>query len=262
MFGVVPRPLWSRKSPPDEMNRVLMSMRLLLIEDGVRTTLVDTGAGEGHDERFREIHALDARPVRDALLPAGLEPGQIDRVINTHLHFDHAGGNATPAGGQPSRRPALPEAEYLVQAAEVAVSGRRDSRRLRAAYSGVSLSALQREPGRLRTVEGEIDLGGGVRLLPAPGHTPGMQIVIIAAGEDTFAFPADLMPMAAHAALGWIPAYDLEPLVSMETKRRILRRAVEEEWKLVLQHDPEMPLAVLREESGGRLVSRPWEPRA
>jgi len=257
MFGVVPRPLWEKEHAPDERNRIRLSLNLLLVDDGRRRTLVDTGAGNKLDEKATEIYRLETRPIEEILAPAGLRPGDIDRVINTHLHFDHAGGN-TVRGEEGELKPAFPEAEYLVQRAELETA-RRDDERTRAAYRPDDFEPLAQEEGRLRLVDGDLDLGGGLSLRLAPGHTPGMQVVLARGAGETLAFLADLVPTAAHVRPAWIMAFDLEPLASLATKKRMLAQALDRGWRLVFQHDPRTDLGVL-EEAGGRLRVRPWRP--
>lgn len=257
MFGVVPRPLWEKEHAPDERNRIRLALNILLVDDGRKRTLMDTGAGTKLDVKATEIYGLETRPIDEVLAPAGLRPGDIDRVVNSHLHFDHAGGNtARDSGGKPVA--ALPNAEYLVQRAELKAA-LRPNERTRASYRPDDFEPLAEEEGRLRLVEGESDLGRGLRLRPAPGHSAGMQVLLVRDAGSTLAFLADLVPTAAHVRLPWIAAYDLEPLVSLASKKRLLAQALTEGWRLVFQHDSETALGVL-EETGGRLRVRPWRP--
>lgn len=257
MFGVVPRPLWEKEHAPDERNRIRLALNVLLIDDGHRRTLVDTGAGTKLDAKATEIYRLETRPIDEILAPAGLRPGDIDLVINTHLHFDHAGGNTViGSGGEP--RAALPEAEYLVQRAELETA-RLDNERTRAAYFPADFEPLASEKGRLRVAEGDLDLGRGLSLRLAPGHTAGMQVVLVEGAGSTLAFLADLVPTTTHVRLPWIMAFDLDPLASLASKKRLLAEALARGWWLAFQHDPETALGVL-EEADGRLRLRPWRP--
>jgi len=231
-------------------------MNLLLIEDGKQCTLVDTGAGTKSDDRFRDIYRLEPRSAEEILKPAGLRPAQIDRVINTHLHFDHAGGNTVrdEAGGL---HPAFPNAEYVVQRGELETA-RWDNDRTRASFAPDDFEPLAREEGRLRLVEGDVEISRGILLRVARGHTPFMQLVLLHGTEGTVAFMADLVPTASHVRYPYIMAYDLEPLETLATKRRLLPQAASEGWRLILEHDHEMPLARL-EEQQGRLAARAVE---
>jgi glyoxylase-like metal-dependent hydrolase (beta-lactamase superfamily II) len=255
MFGVVPKPLWERERTPDPENRIELSMNVLLIEDGRGRTLVDTGAGAEWSEKERGIYRLAPRSPDEILAPAGLRPEQIDRVIVTHLHFDHAGGN-TVTGPCGERLPAYANAEYVLQSGEIETARRKDNERIRASYVPDHFEPLLAESGRCRTVEGDVALTPAIRLRLAPGHTPHMQIVEVRGGAETFAFLADLVPTSSHLRLPYVMGYDLEPLATLETKRRVLREAVEQRWTVVFEHDRTVPVARLAERDG-RMVTEP-----
>jgi len=259
MFGVVPKALWARERAPDEENRIELALHLLLVEDGRSRTLIDTGAGSKLDGKTRAIYRLRSRSAEEILEPAGLRPEQIDRVINTHLHFDHAGGN-TVLGADGRLAAAFPNAQYVVQRAELETA-RLNHERTRAAYFRDDFEPLSTEDGRLRIVEGDLALDDNLVLRLAPGHTPGMQVVLVTSRAGTLAFLADLVPMSSHIPYPWIMAFDLEPLTTLASKKRLLAQAVAENWRLVFQHDPRMPLATL-EASDGRLRARAWHPAA
>jgi glyoxylase-like metal-dependent hydrolase (beta-lactamase superfamily II) len=253
MFGIVPRVLWERQRTPDESHRIELAMHVLLIEEGGRRTLVDCGAGTKGDEKFRSMYRLDVKPAADWLAPAGIRPDQIDRVLLTHLHFDHAGG-CTEDDGAGGRRPAFPRAEYVVQRKEL-VFADSGNERSRASYRPEDWRPLTEE-GRVRLVDGDFDFGPRVRLVPAPGHTPGHQIVLVGVGARTLAFLADLVPTASHLPLAWGMGFDAEPLVAVETKRRVLPMAVREGWWVVFQHDCDIPLGSIQDRNG-RLSAEP-----
>lgn len=256
MFGVVPRTLWQRECEPDNRNRIRLAMHVLLVDDGKELTLVDTGAGTDWSDKERSIYRLETKTAAELLAPAGVAPERIDRVINSHLHFDHAGGNTVPepSGGA---RPAFPNAEYVVQRGEIETA-RSANERTRASYKVESWEPLL-EGQRVRAVEGEVAIGDALRLVPAPGHTPHMQIVLVVTGAGTVAFLADLVPTASHVPYPYIMGYDLEPLRTLETKKRVLSQAAAENWHLVFEHDDGLPLGKLVE-SDGRLQARPVEP--
>jgi glyoxylase-like metal-dependent hydrolase (beta-lactamase superfamily II) len=229
-------------------------MNVMLVDDGRTRTLVDSGAGSKWDARGRDIYGLEPREPEEFLAPAGLRPEAIDRVVSSHLHFDHAGGN-TVRREDGSLRPAFPGAEYVVQKGELDFA-RLDNERIRASYFAENYEPLAAESGRLRLVEGDVALGGGVRVCVAPGHTPHLQAVLVEAGGRTLAFVSDLVPTASHVSYPWIMGYDLDPLATLASKKRILARAAREGWLLVFPHDARLPVAVL-EEAKGKLRARP-----
>jgi len=242
MFGVVPRPLWERRIAPDGRNRIPLALRCLLVEAPAALVLIDTGVGNKEDEKFREIYGIsnEGSPTRleDGIRAAGFEPSDVDLVINTHLHFDHAGGD-TVRTDEGEMRPAFPGARYVVQRGEFDFA-HRDNERIRASYLGHNFDPVA-EAGLWDFVQGEAVITEGVRVVPTPGHTPHHQSVLLEDGGEVACFLADVCPTHAHLPLPWIMGYDLEPLVTLESKRALWRRALDEEWLLVFEHDPEVP---------------------
>ena len=240
MFGVVPKPLWSRRAPADERNRIELAMRCLLIETSAATVLVDTGLGNKESEKFRDIYAVqnDGRPTRleDSLRALGVSPASVDIVVNTHLHFDHAGGNVvmTPDG---DLTPAFPRARYVIQEGELGFAGSNNPR-VRASYMSKNFMPLV-EAGLVDLPRGNDSLVEGLRLMLTPGHTPYHQSVVVESQGETAVFLADLCPAAAHLPLPWIMAFDVEPMVTLETKTALWERARNEGWILIFQHDVE-----------------------
>lgn len=251
MFGVVPKPLWSRLREPDEQNRICLGMNLLLIEDGERRILVDTGAGQKWDEKSKAIYRIEAVAPESYLGPLGLGPDDIDVVINSHLHFDHAGGNTRLEGERLVS--AFPNAEFFVQRAELELA-RQQNERIRASYDPDNFEPIAE---RFRLSEGATSLFPGVSVEPAPGHTPGMQMILVEGGGETLCFLADLVPTTSHVRYPYIMGYDLEPLRTLASKKEVLPRALREGWLLLFEHDHDLPLATLREENG-RMAVEPW----
>jgi glyoxylase-like metal-dependent hydrolase (beta-lactamase superfamily II) len=258
MFGVVPKPLWERHRTPDDRNRIRLGMNVLLIEDGRRRWLVDTGAGTKEDAKFRDLYGLAPKNAEDLLAPAGVRPEEIDVVVNSHLHFDHAGGNTT-RDGRGELTSAFPNARFIVQRGELEFA-RWDNERIRASYLADNFDPIDRD-GRFDLVDGDVDLDPRIRVEKAPGHTPHLHVVIVDGGERTVCFLADLVPTATHVPYPWIMGYDLEPLETLASKKRLLPRAAREGWVLVFEHDADLPVGVL-EERGGKLAARPFEPEA
>jgi glyoxylase-like metal-dependent hydrolase (beta-lactamase superfamily II) len=253
MFGVVPKPLWERRIAPDERNRIPLALRCLLVEHPDGLILIDTGLGNKEDAKFRDIYGVDNAghrgPTRleDALAEAGYRPGEIGWVLNTHLHFDHAGGNTwiEPSEGDGSGAPrlAFPEATYLVQAGDLDFA-RRANERTRASYLPSNYEPVV-AAGRLRTIEGDQELFPGVSVRLIPGHVPFLQGILLESRGERLFYLADLVPTRHHLPLPWIMGYDVEPLRTLETKRVLLREAIAGQWLLFFEHDPELVMSRL-----------------
>jgi len=240
MFGVVPKPLWERRVAADERNRIQLGMRCLLIEHAIGPVLIDTGAGNKETDKFYDIYGIENRgqtgPTRleDGLRELGFGVEDIVLVINSHLHFDHAGGNTT-RDTDGTVRATFPNARYVVQAGEYAYATHTNERTA-ASYFPPNFEPL-REAGVFDLVEGEREIVAGIRAIPTPGHTPHHQGLLIESNGAHAFYLADLVPTTSHLPLPWIMGYDVEPLVTLETKRRILKRAVDEDWLMVFEHD-------------------------
>jgi glyoxylase-like metal-dependent hydrolase (beta-lactamase superfamily II) len=247
MFGVVPKVLWEKKSPPDEKNRIRMRANSLLVRAANKTIVVETGNGTQWDPKLRAIYAIqDGDPLLDSLAKAGVQPGQVDLVINTHLHFDHAGGNTRLANGRVV--PTFPRAWYIVQRGELE-HAMNPTERDRASYFPENIQAVSNEE-RWELLEGDQEILPGISVARIPGHNADIQAVKITGGGKTLAFVADLLPTRHHIPLPWIMAYDLYPLQTLETKRLWVRRIVEEGWIVVFGHDPDIAAATLQERDG------------
>jgi glyoxylase-like metal-dependent hydrolase (beta-lactamase superfamily II) len=240
MFGVVPKPMWEKRIAPDVRNRIPLALRCLLIEHADGLVLVDTGAGNKESEKFIEIYGLEnagapgPTALEDAIREAGHAPDDVRWVINTHLHFDHAGGNTV-------RRPdgsiglAFPNATYVVQRGELEFASN-PNERIRASYLPPNYAPVM-EAGRYLLVVDEVNVLPGIDLLPTPGHVPYHQSILVQSGGQSLIYLGDLVPTSAHLPGPWIMGYDLEPLVTLETKKRILTRAAREGWQLFFEHD-------------------------
>jgi len=248
MFGVVPKPLWQKRIPADERNRIPLAMRCLLVEHPHGLVLIDTGAGNKDDEKFRDIYGLEnagnPTQLEDAIRAAGHDPAGVKLVINTHLHFDHAGGNTTKGtkgtkgteGTQGKIVPSFPNARYVVQKGELEFAGS-PNERIRASYLAANYQPVA-AAGLFDLIEGDAEILPGIRALVTPGHVPYHQSILVESEGETACFLGDLCPTTAHLPAPWIMGYDLEPLVTLETKKRVLKRAAEENWLLVFEHDP------------------------
>jgi glyoxylase-like metal-dependent hydrolase (beta-lactamase superfamily II) len=244
MFGVVPKPLWEKRIPADERNRIALGMRCLLLEHPSGPILIDTGAGNKENAKFKDIYGLEnegtngATMLEDGLAQAGFSAADITLVINTHLHFDHAGGNTrTKTDG--SLAVTFPNAHYIIKRGEYDYA-MHPNERTSASYFERNFVPLE-SAGVIEFVSREKEIVKGVRVIPTPGHTPFHQSVLIeSAGERAF-YLGDLVPTHAHLPLPWIMGYDVEPLVTLETKRRILKQAMDERWLLIFEHDASVP---------------------
>jgi glyoxylase-like metal-dependent hydrolase (beta-lactamase superfamily II) len=247
MFGVVPKPLWQRRIAADDRNRIPLALRCLLIEHDDGLVLVDTGLGNKEDAKFKDIYGVvnegkhGRTGLEDALAELGHATDDVRWVINTHLHFDHAGGNTYRevvedggGGGGNGRaiRVTFPRATYVVQQGELEFA-RHTNERTTASYLPPNF-----EPVAFTLVSGEAAPLPGIRCLPTPGHVPFHQSVLLESAGERVCFLADLVPTAAHLPLPWIMGYDLEPLVTLESKRRLYARAEAEGWLLFFEHDP------------------------
>jgi glyoxylase-like metal-dependent hydrolase (beta-lactamase superfamily II) len=248
MFGVVPKPLWEKRIPADERNRIPLAMRCLLVETPAALVLIDNGVGNKEDEKFRDIYGIEnagsPTALEDALRTAGFSPGDVDVMIDTHLHFDHAGGNTTRQDG--ALHLSFPRANYIVQRGEFDWAHRRNER-IQASYLPHNFDPVA-QAGRFTFVEGETEVIPGIRVLPTPGHTPHHQSVLVTSEDETACFLADVIPTSAHLPLPWIMGYDVEPLVTMESKRSLLAQARRGNWLLIFEHDPVVGWGYLTED--------------
>ncbi len=241
-FGLVPRPLYQRYFQPEADNTVPMVLLSLLVRDGERVVLVDTGLGEKMGEQEAAAWRLE-RPG-GGLLPGlkalGIEPQDVDLVVNTHLHSDHCGGNTRPGRG--GAVPTFPRATYLVQRVEWAQASHPDVR-TRNTYLAANFRPLE-ERGQLRLLHGGMSITSHLRLVPTPGHTPGHQSLILQSEDHWAMFVGDMASYAVHMERpAWVTAFDIDPLANLETKARWRRWAQQRGAWLFFEHDPFLPVA-------------------
>jgi glyoxylase-like metal-dependent hydrolase (beta-lactamase superfamily II) len=244
MFGVVPKPLWSRRIAADERNRITLAMRPLLVEHPDGLVLIDSGLGNKETTKFKDIYGIENAGVNgrtaleDSIAALGFSTDDIRVVINTHLHFDHAGGGTYIPADDVERRvfPTFPNARYLAHRRELEYATHANER-TQASYFPHNWAVLQ-ERGMLELIEGEADtIVPGIEVLVTPGHTPWHMSVLLESGGDRLFFPADTIPTAHHLPLPWIMGYDVEPLRTLESKRALYRRGVAEGWRVAFEHD-------------------------
>jgi glyoxylase-like metal-dependent hydrolase (beta-lactamase superfamily II) len=257
MFGVVPRTLWSQVCPPDEENRIRMNMNCVFIDTGREKILIETGIGQKWTARQTTMYGINRqRSFAESLeLKTGSKPSDITIVINTHLHFDHAGGN-TELNNSSQPVPAFPNARYLLSAAEVK-HAESPSERDRASYLPDNWRPL-RETNQLEEKDSNYEVVPGLTMETHAGHNRSMQCWRLNRdGQTMFGF-ADLIPTRAHVRLPWIMGYDLYPVETLESKKRLLPQAAREKWLCLLYHDPDAPLFLL-EEQEGKILPNPYE---
>ncbi|MFQ5701345.1 MAG: MBL fold metallo-hydrolase [Acidobacteriota bacterium] len=241
MFGVVPKPLWSKQHAADERNRIHMVTRCLLIRGEGRVVLVDTGMGQGWSDKERDIYAIENgdRFIENSLTAQGVNAADVTDVILSHLHFDHAGGAVTRRAG--ALEATFPNARYHVQQQHLAWA-LGPTQRDRRSFRPETFLPL-RDTGRLVLARGKEEILPGIFVEPTAGHTISHQIVRIGEGEGSVVYCGDLIPMAAHLPSAWVMGYDLYPLTTMREKADLLERAAAGGWLLVFEHDPDVEAA-------------------
>ncbi len=254
MFGVVPKTIWSKLIPADDLNRIPMALRTLLIIGNGKSILIDSGSGRGYGEKLERIYQFNEyKGVDKALLEAGLSRTDITDVIVSHLHFDHGGGLAEPDSG--GWKLSFPNARHHVHAAQWdhALS---PTARDRASYFEDRIEILQKE-GALDLHDGPWSMDNGLDIEIVNGHTPGQQLPKISGGGKTLFFCGDLVPTASHLPVPYIMAYDLNPVLAMEEKLDYLDRAVDQEWILFFEHDPEIAACLVKKSGKRYLAAEP-----
>jgi len=250
-WGLVPRALWSKYLAPDDLHRVPMVLTCLLVRAAGQIILVDTGLGSKLSPKMAELWGL-TRPhgtLIDGLARLGVAPEDVNIVIDTHLHADHCAGNTVLAADGEARA-VFPNARYVVQRREYE-DAMHPNERTRATYSAINYEPLLKS-GHLMLLDGDTEIVPGVKTVVTPGHTPGHQSVLFESKDQHALFVSDLASYAVHfEKLGWMTAYDVEPLVTLETKRKWQQWAVDTGGLLIFQHDPNVMAGCLVEDAQG-----------
>lgn len=247
MFGIVPRTMWEKKMKPDERHRLKFGCNSLLVRAGGKNILVETGNGTKWDAKLRNIYSFPENdPLTESLAKEDVKPERINLVVNTHLHFDHAGGNTRLMNGRAV--PAFPNAKYVVQKDELA-HAMKPTERDRASYYAHDFVPVT-EAGQWQFVEGDREIVPGISAVKIPGHNLQIQGIQIRGGGKKLMYVSDLIPTRHHLPLPWIIAYDLYPLTTLETKRKWIAEFVKDGWIVVFGHDPDFPAATLHEQDG------------
>jgi glyoxylase-like metal-dependent hydrolase (beta-lactamase superfamily II) len=244
MFGVIPRNLWARVCPPDDQNRIRMNMNCVFVDTGKDKILIETGIGEKWSSKLTSMYGIDRRQALSETLKekTGIDKDEITIVVNTHLHFDHAGGN-TALAESGNVVPTFKNARYFVSQAELDHAenpGERD----RASYLSENWKPLL-DSGQLEGREANYEVVPGLTMETWPGHNRSMQCWRLQSGSETVFGFADLVPMRAHVKLPWIMGYDLYPVETLESKKKLLPQAANEGWLCLFYHEPENPLCRL-----------------
>jgi len=257
MFGVVPKTLWQRRAAADAENRILLGLNTVVVRTGAATVLIETGIGNKQTAKMREIHGnQELLPM--SLAAAGIDPGEVTHVVNTHLHFDHCGWNTTlEADG--SVRATFPNARYFAHRGEVE-HGHRQLDRDRVSYLSANYDPLIAS-GQMTLVDGasiarDPEIVPGVWVEEFPGHTVQMMGVHVESGGRHACYIADLIPTSHHVDPTWVMGYDLDPLTCIEERKRFLGRAIAEDWVVLFTHDHQVPAATLRLNEKGKPVAK------
>ncbi len=237
MFGVVPKVLWEKTNPADEKNRITMALRSLLIRGEGRTILVDCGAGTKWSDKLIDIYAIDHSQydIDTSLAALGIHRDQVTDVVLTHLHFDHVGG-ATRYNEQREVVLSFPNATYYVQEENLS-HAHAPSEKDRASFIDSTIAPLQ-QSGRIKSLKGDSEIVPGVKILVNHGHTPGQNLVTVTGDNKTVLFCGDTIPTASHIPVPYVMGFDLYPMTTIQEKKKLLQKAVEEDWILCFAHDP------------------------
>ncbi len=245
MFAIVPKVLWEKRIPADPLNRIRMGLTCLLVQTGRHNILVETGIGDNFDAKFSSIYGVDhSRSLPDELRKLRLEPEDIDIVINTHLHFDHCGWNVRRNDGK--LVPTFPRARYFVQRGEWE-DAHHPTERNRASYLEHFFAAAETQTELL---DGDAEIVPGVRVEVTAGHTRCMQSVRVESEGDTAYYPSDLVPTNSHIGYPWMTSFDLYPMETLASKKRVLPELARANALLLFVHDPCVPWARLVERDG------------
>lgn len=237
MFGVVPKSIWNKLNPADENNMCSWAMRCLLIEDGKRLILVDNGMGDKQDAKFFSYYYLHGEDNLNASLKrAGFSPDDITDVFLTHLHFDHCGGSIVYNSDRSKLQPAFKNAQYYSNRKHWDWAINPNSRE-KASFLKENILPIQ-ESGQLTFLESGESLTENISVLEVNGHTEAMMLPLVTYKGQKILYMADLVPSAGHLPIPYVMGYDVRPLLTLSEKEQILKRALEQNWLLMFEHDP------------------------
>ena len=253
MFGVVPKVLWEKSIPSDNLNRITLGTRMPVIRSGSRIIIIDTGIGEYWDEKFNDRFSVDHTEFTPygGLKQLGITPADVTDVVLTHLHFDHTGGSVISEGGK--WIPAFPNAKYHMHQKQFDWA-KEPSPKDKGSFASERFVPLAEE-GVASFFEGSINLDDEIQLIETNGHTFGHLLVKLTDSSSSYLFCSDLIPTSAHVPLPFIMGFDLQPLLTLDEKSKFLNDAVEENTTLLFQHDTEYTGATVKKVDNGFAVN-------
>jgi glyoxylase-like metal-dependent hydrolase (beta-lactamase superfamily II) len=257
MFGVVPKPLWEKRTPANERNQILLGTNTVVVRTGKHTVVIETGIGNKLSEKQRSIFE-NRQLLMQSFRAAGIKTEEVDIVINTHLHFDHCGWNTTRT--EDGRIvPTFPNARYFVHRGEV------EHGHLQLERDAVSYISDNYDPlianGQMTLIEppsGQMEIVPGVSVEVFPGHTAQMMAVMLDSAGRRACYVSDLIPTAAHLDVTWVMGYDLYPLTCIEQRKRFLSRAIPEQWLVLFTHDHDHPMGFVEPGAKGKPQLKAW----
>jgi len=256
MFGIIPKPLWEKTNPADSSNRITLATRNLLLQSDSKNILIDTGMGNKWSEKEKTIYAVDENiSLESALNEHNLRKEDITDVILTHLHFDHTGGSVEIENEK--LIPAFPNAKYYVQKQNFEWA-KNPSDRDKGSYIKQNFMPLF-ENGVLNLIDGESHFDDEIEFLIINGHTFGQQMIKISDSQNTLLYCADLLPFVSHIPLPYIMGYDLQPMITLEEKKKYLQKALDGNWKIFFEHDPETAMVTLKSTDKGIRVNERFD---
>ena len=236
MFGIIPKPVWEKKVSADELNRVNMVTRSLLLVSDEKKILIDTGNGTKWEEKYKKIYDIntDQYNIEKSLGKYGFSSEQITDVICTHMHFDHIGGNTKIKSGEVV--PTFPNAKYWISEENWKLANH-PSQKDAGSFIEHDWKVLA-ENQMIEIIDGREPFIEGIETFVTNGHTPGLLHPIVSDGSNKLFYGADIFPMVAHIPIPWVMAYDVQPVVTMEEKQKLLQKMEREDWILFFEHDP------------------------
>ena len=236
MFGIIPKPVWEKKVSADEFNRVNMVTRSLLLVSDEKKILIDTGNGTKWEEKYKQIYDIntDQYNIEKSLGKYGFSSEQITDVICTHMHFDHIGGNTKIKSGEVV--PTFPNAKYWISEENWKLANH-PSQKDAGSFIEHDWKVLA-ENQMIEIIDGREPFIEGIDTIVTHGHTPGLLHPIVSDGSNKLFYGADIFPMVAHIPIPWVMAYDVQPVVTMEEKQKLLQKMEREDWILFFEHDP------------------------